>query len=265
MVSFSSRYGPWAVVAGASAGIGAAFAEALAERAVNLVMIARGEARLKEIRRAIETNFGVATKVLKADLADSDSLTALERETRDLDVGLLVYNATFPVIGPFLERPLDEHMRLIDVNCRAPLRFVHHWGRRFGQRGRGGILLMSSMASFQGTPYISHYGASKAYNLVLGEGLWYELRDAGIDVTVCCAGATDTPNFRASLGSRTAPSFPPVMEPGGVVKEALGALGKRPVIVPGRMNRLAAFLMRRIVPRRVSISMMGRATRNLYL
>lgn len=120
---------------------------------------------------------------------------------------------------------------------------------------------MSSLTAFQGSPFLATYGATKAFNLVLGEGLWFELRSRGVDVLACAAGATRTPGFlRASPDGE-----PGMIEPAQVVEEALGSLGRSGVMIPGRFNRFASFLMRRILPRGTAVGILGNRTRNLTL
>jgi short-subunit dehydrogenase len=129
------------------------------------------------------------------------------------------------------------------------------------RRGRGGIVLMSSLAGTQGTAYVATYAATKAFNLVLGEGLWDELRDRGVDVLACRAGATRTPAY---VSSNPAPGPAPVMEARPVAVAALDALGKGPSMVPGVLNGAVAFLMQRLMPRRAAVATMGKATRKMY-
>jgi hypothetical protein len=139
----------------------------------------------------------------------------------------------------------------------------HHFGRRFRERGRGGIILMSSMAAFQGNPLLAQYAATKAYNLILAEGLWWECRGHGVDVLACVPGATLTPGYLALRGSKATAPFPPEMTPAAVVEEALAALGTGPSVIPGWANRLSAALMQRLLPRRRAIKLMGRVARKL--
>jgi short-subunit dehydrogenase len=164
------------------------------------------------------------------------------------------------VIGPFLERPVDEHLRVVDVNCRSALALAHLLGGAMAARGRGGIVLMTSLAASQGNPLLASYAASKAFELVLAEGLWAELRGRGVDVLACRAGATRTPGYAASRPKRSVP----LMEAEVVARGALDALGRGPVTVAGALNRVAAFAFGRLLPRRTSIQIMGRATRRLY-
>jgi short-subunit dehydrogenase len=132
------------------------------------------------------------------------------------------------------------------------------------QRGRGGIILMSSLSAFQGTALVATYAATKAFNLILGEALWEELRGSGVDVLVVCPGATRTPGWEQSRARTGGLLSPPVMEPGPVVGEALDALGRRPLVIAGRSNRLVGFFLNRLLPRRTAVGLMGRSMRRIY-
>ena len=261
--SFRSKYGPWALIAGASVGLGAEFARQLAAGGLNVVLVARRVGPLEEHAKALTNAYGVEVRAVPLDLGSEDMLPKLREQVRGLDVGLLVYNAALSLIGPFLEQELAEKLKIIDVNCRGPLMLAHEYGRSMAARGRGGIILMSSLAGQQGSALIATYAASKAYDLVLGEGLWDELREHGVDVLSFCAGATRTPNYEESQPKRTG-RFPPVMEVEPVVSEALTALGKGPSAVAGRANRLAGFLMSRVLSRRVAVQTISRQTRAMY-
>ena len=128
-------------------------------------------------------------------------------------------------------------------------------------RGRGGIVIMASLAAAQGSPLVATYAASKAFDLVLAEGLWDELGRHGVDVVACRAGATRTPGFESAKPKRVAA---PLMDARPVAVEALAALGKGPSMVPGALNRVAAFFMQRVMPRRAAVATMGKATRDMY-
>lgn len=255
--AFVQKYGPWAVVAGASEGLGAAFASALAARGLNLVLLARRADALEQVAGPLRSRVEVRTAAL--DLAAPDLAVQLAAQTDGLDVGLCVYNAAYAPLGPFLAQSLADKQRVLDVNCRGPMIAAHVFGQRMIDRGRGGIVLMSSLTAFCGSPFLAGYGASKAFGLSFGEALWYELAPRGVDVLVCCAGATRTPGFVRSSG----PDVPRSMAAEDVVEEALRALGGPPSMIPGRFNRIASLALTRVLPRRRAVRIMGSQTARL--
>jgi uncharacterized protein len=254
-------YGPWAMVAGASTGLGEAFARQLASRGLNLLLIARRQDALDTLAVELRVKHDIEVRTLAADLARPDLATCVQDFAAGLEIGLLVYNAAASAIGPFLDHSLDEHLKVIDVNCRGPVILARLFGAAMAERGHGGILLMTSTAGSQGGPWISTYAASKAFNLVLAEGLWDELGTRGVDVVACRAGAIATPGYAAS---KPRPSHVPVLSADYVAEQALHALGRGPSVVPGLFYRLSAFFMDRLMPRRTAIRIMGKATRKLY-
>jgi uncharacterized protein len=213
----------------------------------------------------LSQNYRVEIKTITLDLSASDAAEQILRAANGIEVGLLIYNAAFSAIGPFLERSLDEHLKEIHTNAFTPLKLVYLFAERMLTRGCGGIILMSSLSAFQGSAYISTYAATKAFNIVLGEGLWEEWRERGVDMLVCISGAIKTPNYVASKPERTGGLGDMSIEPGQVVREALSALGKQPFIIPGRMNRVASFVMRHLLPRKVAVKFMGRVLRKMYV
>jgi uncharacterized protein len=256
---FAERYGPWAVIAGASEGIGAAFSRALAERGLNLVLVARRPEPLAALEREIAGLAPVQVRCLPLDLGSADAAERLEAALADLDVGLVVYNAARAPSGPFLEIPLADQLAAIDVNVRGPLATAHRFGRRLAARGRGGIVLLSSLTAFQGSPFVATYGATKSFLLSLAEGLWFELAPHGVDVLAVCAGATRTPSYLR----RARRKAPGELEADQVAREALATLGRGPLTIPGRFNRFASQVMRRLLPRRTTIRLMGAQTRDM--
>ena len=260
MKDFRARYGPWALVTGASEGIGESFARALASRGLDLLLVARRPEPLEALAVGLRAAHGIRVRTATADVARPDLLAAMDALAGGDEVGLVVHNAAFSALGPFLDRPLDDLMKVIDVNCRAPVLLAHHFGRKMAARGHGGIVLMSSLAGGQGTPIVASYAASKAFEIVLAEGLWDELRPAGVDVLACRAGPTRTPSYEASRPRKKVP----MMEAGPVVEEALAALGRKPVVVAGRLNRTVNFVMQRLLSRPAAIRFMGNSTRKMY-
>jgi short-subunit dehydrogenase len=261
---FQERYGPWAVVAGATEGIGRAFSRGIAKRGINVVLTGRREELLDAVSLEIRTTCKVGVLPLPLDLSKPSGPKILAEKTADLEVGLLVYNAALSDPGPFLERSEQTLEKLVQTNCAGPLLLCRFFGEKMADRKRGGIILMSSMSGFQGTPYVAAYGASKAFNLVLAEGLWYELGQSNVDVLACCPGPTDTPGFNSSLEGEHPPAFPPVLSPDQVAEESLKNLGKKSVLVPARINRFASFFIQKLLPRRTGVKIMGKSTGRMY-
>ena len=261
---FRQRYGPCAVVAGASLGLGLAWSHALARRGLDVVMIAESDAPLNEVAADVARQHGVSTTPLVVDLAQSDAAETIAAATLGLDVGIVVYNAAVSPIGRFIATPTAALRATIDVNCHGPTQLCAAFAPRLVGRGRGALVLMSSLSAMQGQAMVGTYAATKAFNLVFAESLWNELADEGVDVLAVCPGATRTPGFEASRPRLRGLLAPPVMPPEPVIEEALAALGRQPVLIPGRSNRLAAWAFRHLVPRRAAVRLMSRATRAMY-
>ena len=262
---FLRRYGSWGIVAGASEGLGAAYAEELSARGLNLILIARRAELLQSLASRLSKNYSVDITPIVLDLSAADAADRIHHEVSEFDVGLLIYNAAFSAIGPFLDRPIDDHLKELHTNAFTPLTLVYHFAERMLARGRGGIVLMSSLSAFQGSAYISTYAATKAFNIVLAEGLWEEWRAQGVDVLACIAGAVKTPNYVASEPERTGGLGDMTIDAKQVVREALSALGKGPYVIPGRMNRISSFVMRHLLPRTSTVKLMGRVLRKMYV
>ena len=213
----AERYGPWAVVTGASDGIGRDFARRLAEAGVQLVLVARRPEVLDALATELAGKHGVRTRVLPLDLARPESAQALASATADLDVGLLVAAAGFGTSGPFLDSDLARELEMLQVNCASVTALCHHFGRRFAQRRRGGIVLMSSLLAFQGVPGSADYAATKAYVQTLAEALHVELAPLGVDVLACAPG----PVKRASRHVRACGTPPaPFRRPRSVARHS---------------------------------------------
>ena len=256
---FRQAYGPVAVVVGASEGLGAAFSRELAARGMDLLLLARRATLLERLAGEIRSNHGVEVRCVPIDVAAPDLGLRIDEATRDLEIGTLVYNAAFAPVGPFLERSDEALRRVAAVNMVGPMLFVRRLAPAMCQRGRGAIVLMSSLAGFQGSPRIAAYAASKAFNTILAEGLWEELRGAGLDVVACCAGAIRTPNF-AETSKGDAPG---TLDPTEVARRTLDGLTRGPRIVPGLLNKIVALLDGRMLTRRAAIRLMAANTKDL--
>jgi uncharacterized protein len=194
---FRERYGPWALVAGASMGIGAALSHEAARRGLNVVLLARGKEQLEETAREVRAQHGVEVRTVAADLASPDIGDLVANATSGLDVGLFAYNAAVAPNSRFIEGDLDLHLLSVDVNCRTPVILCHHFGNRLAQRGRGGIVMISSLGGMQGALNFSTYNAGKAFEWILTESLWTELADVGVDAVNVFVGATSSQNYNS--------------------------------------------------------------------
>jgi uncharacterized protein len=251
--AFCARYGPWALVAGASEGIGAAFATALAARGLKLLLLARRREPLEALAARLAP---AEVRLAQVDLASPELPARLAEVTQGLEVGLVVANAALSLTSPFLELDLADALRTVELNVKAPLVLAHVLGRPMAARGRGALVFMSSLAGVIGGPMVATYAGSRAFALQFGESLWGELEPQGVDVVTVAAGPTRTPTYTAVQTS----AFPPVMEASQVAEAALNALGQGPRVVPGWFNRATAALVAHL-PRSVAIRLIAAQTK----
>lgn len=254
MKMLNERYGTWAIVTGASSGLGKEFCVQLAALGFHLVIVARRKERLEELKITLESTYLISVKIVVADLSDRDFMRPVLEMTNDLEIGVLVNCAGFALTGAFMEHSLEKQLDLLDVNCRAPLELSYNFGSQMVRRGKGAIVNIASASAYLPIPFWSNYAASKSYLLHLSEGLWYELREKGIDVLAVCPGATRT-EFASVAGTNDTG-----MKPDAVVRKTLASLGK-PSIVPGVFNWLAVAVAR-FLPRKALISLGGRVVQN---
>ncbi|ORB73460.1 SDR family NAD(P)-dependent oxidoreductase [Mycobacterium scrofulaceum] len=244
-MAFATKYGPWALVAGASDGLGAAFARGLADRGVNVVLIARRQAVLDEVAGKIRDDTAASTRTLAIDLAEPGAAAAIAAATADLEVGLLVYCAgADPNFEPFLANPIAVAEAMVQRNCMVPMQLCHHFAAPMVERGRGGIVLFGSGAGLAGGANMVAYGATKAFDMVFAEALWAELHDKGVDVLGLILGKTDTPALRQLEHSRGQIGSLDEVPPGAaavadVIAEAFENLGNGPTLMVGDMMRAA--------------------------
>jgi short-subunit dehydrogenase len=225
MTTFAEQYGPWAVVNGASDGIGAAFAEELAARDVNVVLVARRQPLLEDLAGRLN----VETRVAALDLSRADAAASLAAATEGLEVGLFVSNAGADSHNTlFLDTSVVEWEALVRRNCLSVLGACHHFGGRMVARGRGGMILVSSGAAWAGGSHLVTYAATKAFDVILAEGLWSEWRQYGIDVLSLVLGSTDTPSLRRTL-EKTGGDLGPLASPSDVACTGLDHLADGPV------------------------------------
>jgi short-subunit dehydrogenase len=231
--SWRAQYGPWAVVTGASDGIGKAFSRSLAEAGLNLVLVARRGDVLERLGRQLARRHGIRVETLALDVGRSGALAALADATHGLEVGLLVAAAGFGTSGPFVDGSLEAELDMIDVNCRAVAGQALHFGRLMAARRRGGLILMSSLLAFQGVPRAANYAATKAYIQTLAEGVAIELAPFDVDVVASAPGPIDS-GFAARAGMRLGMAQGPQV----VAEGTLAVLGRKVTVRPGWLSRL---------------------------
>jgi short-subunit dehydrogenase len=263
-MDLKSKYGQLALVAGASEGLGAAFSNYLASDGFDLVLVARRLEPLQQLATSLSDKYHVKIQCISCDLANADTPNKLLHELNGKEIDVLVYNAAIPYIGPFEKNPLEQNNNIARANMVTPMNLVQIFGETMLRKKRGAIILMSSLAGFQGSGFLAAYAASKAFNRVFAESLWYEWKNRGVDVIACCVGATATPNFINTKPEKTGLFAPPVQTPDEVVKECFQKLGKQPSVITGTGNKLASFIMQKLLPRKMAINIMGDTTRKMY-
>ncbi len=249
---FFQKYGEWAIVTGASSGIGVEFAKQLGEMGFNLILIARRLENMEALGADLKSQFGIQYKALSIDLAKEGFYAEIEQAIEGLDVGLLVNNAGMNCEGKFYRGGLDRNVKMIRLNVEASFILAHELGKRLIEKGRGGIVFVGSTSSFQAMPYFTHYAATKAYVLSLAESMDFEFRSQGVNVIALCPGPTQS---EMSQGMN---DNPVVMKAEPVVKAALNGLGNKTFVVPGIGNKIGAFAPR-LLGRRASMEIVGRA------
>lgn len=251
-----AKFGPWALVTGASSGIGEEFARQLAASGLNLILVARRLELLEDLGRDLTETYGIAYRAVKLDLSRDDFLEALEVATADLDIGLVISNAGTPTPGKFLTMAHNVLVDSVRLKVMAYLGIAHRFGQRLAKRGRGGLLLVSSIGGLQGIPHVANNAAIEAYVLNLGEALHVEFGKLGLNVTVLLPGPTDTPGIaKQGIAIEDMPMKP--MSAHQVVAEGLAALNaNRATHIAGRLNRWMAALMPRGMATRMLGSMM---------
>jgi len=259
--SLLEAYGPWALITGASRGVGAEFARQLAAAGLNIVLVATNEPLLQTRATEIEHTFGVKTRVIALDLSLRDKVDALAAQTDDLEIGMLINNAGISTVGPFMTQTPDYLSRQIDINNRAGVLLTRHFASPMKSRGRGGIVFVSSGSAQHGTPFSANYAATKSYYKILAESLWYELRPAGIDVLGFLLGATRTDGW---TGQAPKPDWlVPVGDVAPAVADALRALGRRPTIANGFMNKIGYSFMN-IVSTAQAVKILGASMNKMF-
>ena len=252
------------MVAGASQGIGAAFSTYLAAEGMDLVLIARKKEALDQLANSLKNKYHIHVTCIICDLSDRNAINVIQAAIQGKEINLLVYNAALSYIGPFEKNSMEHHHKIAQTNMITPMNMIQLFGTPMLRREKGAVVLMASLAGFQGSGFLTAYASTKAFNRVLAESLWYEWKNKGVDVIACCAGATSTPNFIESNPEKASFFAPRVQEPDEVVEECIKQLGKKPSFISGRGNKIASFIMQKLLPRKMAINIMGDNTRRMY-
>jgi short-subunit dehydrogenase len=253
---FMQRYGPTALVTGASSGIGKSFAEALAQLGMNLVLVARRVERLVELASRLRREYRIEVQVCRSDLAQVAAAEQLADTTRSVDIGLVVSNAGFGLKGDHTDNDPQAMVDMLMVNCNTPMLLAHRFIPRLRKRGKGGIIFTSSVEGLIGCPFSTAYSASKAFVNSLGEGLWGELVADGIHVLTICPGATDTE--AAALQGIDLATLQNVMSPGDVVRLALENMESGPIFITSEYYK-ATFDHLLSMPRRDALTAIAKS------
>jgi short-subunit dehydrogenase len=258
-MTLKEKYGCWALITGASSGIGEEFSKRLASEKMNLILVARRKDRLEKLTEELKVKYGVKIVVVPLDLSKDKFMDELKEYVEDREVGFLINNAGFGYNGEFGEGDVEKLTDMIRVNCIAPTLLTHHFVQSMKERKKGAIIFLGSLVGYLPIPFTTTYSATKAFNLFMGEGLWYELRKYNIDVLALNPGGTDT-EFQKVANTSAGP-IPRTVEE--VVNTAMNNLGRRPSVVDGFYNKVLSVIPR-FITRRSTLMIAGYMRKKLY-
>jgi len=258
----NKKYGDWVCVIGAAEGLGRAFASELAKQNYQLLLIDKDQTKLAETETFLRNTFGVRVDALLLDLNAQNSVALVLEAINNNQIRLLVYNAAYGPVKPFLANTAKELDLYVNVNISFMIHLIQSLIKS-NQEQPIGILLLSSLAGWRGTRFVVPYAASKAFIWNFAEGLHYEFRGKKVDISVCVAGATDTPNFR-STRPRMHWLMPKPMDPQKVAYKSIKNLGKQLFIFPSAGIMLIHFLLNRVLPRSWASSIHNNAMQRMY-
>lgn len=264
-MGFEERYGPWAVIAGASEGTGRAFARQLAAEGINCVLIARRQGPLDEVAEQIRRETGVECVTAAIDLARTDAFDRIVQAVGNREVGLYVSNAGADPNGSyFLDKEIDAWIDLINRNVVTSVRCCHHFGRAMRERGRGGILLVGSGACYGSGPNLATYSGVKAFDLCFAEGLWSEIKPHGVDVLYLSLSTTDTPALRKLLAEKGMQPPPNLASPEQVAALGLAQLPNGPIQNWGLKDDETGYAIASAAQRRARVVMIAEMSKSVF-
>ncbi len=250
--TFLKKYGTWAIVTGATDGLGKQFAIQLAAIGFNLVVVARRKNLLDDLSKELNASYKVDCISIDLDLSTNDAVTLLYEKTSHLDIGLIVAAAGFGTSANLIDADIKVEKQLIDLNCRSLMEMSHIFGKKFSTQKKGGMILISSLLGFHGAFGTANYAASKAYVQALGEALYFELRKYNVDVLTVAPGPINT-GFAAAAGME----FSMALKPENVAKQSLAALGKKITLLPGFLTKFLYLSLSMLVFRNLKVMVMG--------
>jgi hypothetical protein len=262
MNDFVSRYGEWALIAGAAEGIGAAFSAILAGCGMNLILADKNIPSLNLLADELEKIHGITTIRIYKDLSEENAAQDTLEKVKEVEFRLMIYVPAFSKVGKFSEYPSGEIDRFLSLNVWTPVHFVHSFLRHRQKGQRCGIILMSSLAGMLGPALAAPYAATKAFSIIFSESLFYELKKEKVDMLACCAGPTSTPTYWNSNPGRS--KIIEIMQPLDVAGYALKMLGKKPFCIPGWKNRLFYYFLTRVIPRRIAGNIVTKSMIKMY-
>lgn len=235
--TFKKKYGDWALITGATSGIGAELTSQIAAKGLNVVMVARKEKELEEQSASLKERYNIQTKTISADLSTAEGLEKVKQVEKE--IGLLVLAAGLEVNGAFEKTPIEKELQTIQLNVVATMDLTHHFSKQMVAKGKGGILMIASLSGHMPNPYFANYAGTKAYVLNFGASLYGELNLKGVDVSILSPGLTSTPMI-ANNGMDWSKTPMTPMDPSVVAEAGLNGLGKRLLTVPGGKNKIMA-------------------------
>ena len=255
MPTLLSKYGQWALITGASSGIGRAFALQLAQQGFSLVLVARNQKALEQLATELKSKYQAETMIVASDLSTIDAVSELYSKVSSLNIGLLIPSAGIDEMGKFIDKDYELIEKMLFLNVQAPTKLAHLFGQKMKDRERAAIILVSSIFAYQGIPNFAAYAASKSYILTLGETLNVEMSKHGIDVLVLSPGLTDTP-FSQSMPIDFSKIPMIAQQANQVARTGLKHIGKKPTVVSGVLNKFYAW-ENRLIPRSWPVKLFG--------